>query len=177
MLGQGIGRFSPTMAREKSKRRVHKDQLALAVRKNFNALGVTESDVIVDWLYKSKHQGSLPRPCEPPLTATDSAGRQRVSSTLRAATEMSRSASRHAYTSLHLRRFSTIPGFGTTPTYTTHICMSIGSAFVGIWIVYLGYSSLVGSSGRLGLGKVKGLMNIHGMAHQDLRTVDRTYGK
>jgi hypothetical protein len=89
VLGQGIGRFSPTMAREKSKRRVHKDQLALAVRKNFNALGVTESDVIVDWLYKSKHQGSLPRPCEPPLTATDSAGRQRVSSTLRAATEMS----------------------------------------------------------------------------------------
>ncbi|KAF1913286.1 hypothetical protein BDU57DRAFT_522096 [Ampelomyces quisqualis] len=56
VLGQGIGRFSPTMARDKSKRRVHKDQLALAVRKNFNALGVTEADVIVDWLYKSKHQ-------------------------------------------------------------------------------------------------------------------------
>lgn len=56
VLNQGIGRFSPTMARPKSKRRVHKDQLALAVRKNFNALGVTESDVIVDWLYKSKHQ-------------------------------------------------------------------------------------------------------------------------
>jgi histone deacetylase complex subunit SAP30 len=46
------------MTRDKSKRRVHKDQLALAVRKNFNALGVTESDVIVDWLYKSKHQGT-----------------------------------------------------------------------------------------------------------------------
>jgi hypothetical protein len=57
VLGQGIGKFSPTMNRDKSKRRVHKDQLALAVRKNFNALGVTESDVIVDWLYKSKHQG------------------------------------------------------------------------------------------------------------------------
>ncbi|KAJ4363049.1 hypothetical protein N0V83_010167 [Neocucurbitaria cava] len=56
VLSQGIGRFSPTMARPKPKRRVHKDQLALAVRKNFNALGVTESDVIVDWLYKSKHQ-------------------------------------------------------------------------------------------------------------------------
>jgi histone deacetylase complex subunit SAP30 len=40
---------------------VHKDQLALAVRKNFNALGVTESDVIVDWLYKSKHQGTPSR--------------------------------------------------------------------------------------------------------------------
>ncbi|KAH7064037.1 hypothetical protein BKA63DRAFT_177616 [Paraphoma chrysanthemicola] len=56
VLNQGIGRFSPTMARHKSKRRVHKDQLALAVRKNFNALGVTESDVIVDWLYKTKNQ-------------------------------------------------------------------------------------------------------------------------
>ena len=50
--------MSPTMARAKSKRRVHKDQLAMAVRKNFNALGVTESDVIVDWLYKTKHQGA-----------------------------------------------------------------------------------------------------------------------
>jgi hypothetical protein len=40
---------------------VHKDQLALAVRKNFNALGVTESDVIVDWLYKTKNQGKLAR--------------------------------------------------------------------------------------------------------------------
>lgn len=46
------------MAREKSKRRVQKEQLALAVRKNFNALGVTESDVIVDWLYKSKTKGT-----------------------------------------------------------------------------------------------------------------------
>ncbi|KAH9868924.1 hypothetical protein J1614_007999 [Plenodomus biglobosus] len=56
VLNQGIGRFSPTMARPKSKRRVHKDQLAMAVRKNFNALGVNESHVIIDWLYKSKHQ-------------------------------------------------------------------------------------------------------------------------
>ncbi|OAL48001.1 hypothetical protein IQ07DRAFT_514905 [Pyrenochaeta sp. DS3sAY3a] len=56
VLSQGVGRLSPTMARPKSKRRVHKDQLALAVRKNFNALGVSESDVIVDWLYKTKHQ-------------------------------------------------------------------------------------------------------------------------
>jgi histone deacetylase complex subunit SAP30 len=59
VFNQGIGRLSPTMARPKAKRRVHKDQLALAVRKNFNALGVTESDVIVDWLYKAKNQGIL----------------------------------------------------------------------------------------------------------------------
>jgi histone deacetylase complex subunit SAP30 len=58
VLGQGIGRFSPTMARPKAQRRTHKDQLALAVRKNFNALGVTEADVIVDWLYKTKNQGT-----------------------------------------------------------------------------------------------------------------------
>jgi histone deacetylase complex subunit SAP30 len=58
VLGHGIGRYSPTMARPKAQRRVHKDQLALAVRKNFNALGVSESDVIVDWLYKTKHQGT-----------------------------------------------------------------------------------------------------------------------
>jgi hypothetical protein len=57
VLNQGIGRLSPTMARPKAKRRVHKDQVALVVRKNFNALGVTESDVIVDWLYKAKNQG------------------------------------------------------------------------------------------------------------------------
>jgi len=50
------------MARAKSKRRVHKDQLAMAVRKNFNALGVSESDVIVDWLYKTKHQGAQATP-------------------------------------------------------------------------------------------------------------------
>jgi 5,10-methenyltetrahydromethanopterin hydrogenase len=49
--------MSPTMARPKAKRRVHKDQLGMAVKKSFNSQAVTESDVIVDWLYKSKHQG------------------------------------------------------------------------------------------------------------------------
>ena len=58
VLGNGIGRFSPTMARPKAKRRVQKEQLALAVRKNFNALGVNETDVIVDLLYKVKNQGT-----------------------------------------------------------------------------------------------------------------------
>ena len=45
------------MARPKAKRRVPKDQLALAVRKNFNALGVNETDVIVDMLYKARNRG------------------------------------------------------------------------------------------------------------------------
>ena len=51
-----IGRHSPTMARRKNKRRVSKEQLALAVRKNFNGLGVQESEVVVDFLYKVRWQ-------------------------------------------------------------------------------------------------------------------------
>ena len=57
VLGSGIGRYSPTMSRPKAKRRVPKDQLALAVRKNFNAIGVSETEVLVHLLYKVKNQG------------------------------------------------------------------------------------------------------------------------
>ena len=53
----GIGRYSPTMARRQDRRRVSKDQLALAVRKNFNSLAIHESEVIVDFIYSVKHQG------------------------------------------------------------------------------------------------------------------------
>ncbi|KAL1623019.1 hypothetical protein SLS56_008430 [Neofusicoccum ribis] len=45
------------MARKKNERRISKEQLATAVRKNFNALAVSESEVIVDLLYKVKMQG------------------------------------------------------------------------------------------------------------------------
>lgn len=45
------------MARRKEKRRVSKDQLALAVRKNFNAAAVSEIDVMVELLYKVRSQG------------------------------------------------------------------------------------------------------------------------
>ena len=45
------------MARQKAKRRVNKEQLALAVRKNFNALPVSENDVIVGLMYKARNQG------------------------------------------------------------------------------------------------------------------------
>jgi histone deacetylase complex subunit SAP30 len=58
VLGSGIGKYSPTMARPKSKRRVPKDQLALAVRKNFNATGVSETEVLVHLLYKVKNNGT-----------------------------------------------------------------------------------------------------------------------
>ncbi|PVH94260.1 hypothetical protein DM02DRAFT_196883 [Periconia macrospinosa] len=56
VLNQGIGRFSPTMSRPKSKTRVEKSQLALAVRKNFNAQAVSETNCIVDWIYTVKNQ-------------------------------------------------------------------------------------------------------------------------
>ncbi|KAF2835257.1 hypothetical protein M501DRAFT_999288 [Patellaria atrata CBS 101060] len=55
-LSHGIGPLSPTMARKRAQRRVRKEQLALAVRKNFNALAVNENEVIVDFLYKVKSQ-------------------------------------------------------------------------------------------------------------------------
>lgn len=46
------------MARRKDKRRVSKDQLALAVRKNFNAAAVSEIDVMVELVYKVRSQGT-----------------------------------------------------------------------------------------------------------------------
>jgi hypothetical protein len=52
-----IGRNSPTMARRKDKRRVSKEALAMAVRKDFNAVGVNEQDVITQLLYKLQNEG------------------------------------------------------------------------------------------------------------------------
>lgn len=85
--GQGIGRLSPTMARPKSSRRVHKDQLALAVRKHFNSLGVSENEVIVDWLYKTKHQGASLTTCALSLH-TDFSVRQGISRSICTPPEM-----------------------------------------------------------------------------------------
>ncbi|KAK4544141.1 hypothetical protein LTR36_004639 [Oleoguttula mirabilis] len=53
----GIGRQSPTMARKKDKRRISKEQLALAVRKHFNGAAVSEIDVVVELVYKVRHKG------------------------------------------------------------------------------------------------------------------------
>lgn len=57
LTNPGIGRQSPTMARRKDKRRISKEQLALAVRKNFNSAAVNEIDVVVDLVYKVRNQG------------------------------------------------------------------------------------------------------------------------
>ncbi|GJN80680.1 hypothetical protein PLIIFM63780_004208 [Purpureocillium lilacinum] len=49
----GIGLYSPTMARRNGAfRRQTKEQLAMAVRKHFNGVGVQENDVIVDFIHK-----------------------------------------------------------------------------------------------------------------------------
>ncbi|WYZ45372.1 hypothetical protein EsH8_VIII_000688 [Colletotrichum jinshuiense] len=48
----GIGLHSPTMARKKENRRQKKEQLAMAVRKHFNGVGIQENDVIVDFIHK-----------------------------------------------------------------------------------------------------------------------------
>ena len=60
LTNPGIGRQSPTMARKKEKRRVSREQLALAVRKNFNAAAVSEIDVVVELVYKVRNQGTFP---------------------------------------------------------------------------------------------------------------------
>ena len=57
LTNPGIGLRSPTMARKKEKRRVSKEQLALAVRKNFNGAAVSEIDVVVELVYKVRNQG------------------------------------------------------------------------------------------------------------------------
>lgn len=53
----GIGQHSPTMARHRARRRVGKDVLALAVRKDFNAAIVIESELITSFLYAIQNQG------------------------------------------------------------------------------------------------------------------------
>ena len=59
LTNPGIGRLSPTMARRKGKTKVSKDQLALAVRKHFNGLAVSETEVIVDMMYKLRSNGTV----------------------------------------------------------------------------------------------------------------------
>lgn len=53
----GIGQRSPTMARHRARRRIGKDGLAMAVRKDFNAAIVLESELITSFLYAVQNQG------------------------------------------------------------------------------------------------------------------------
>jgi len=52
-----IGLYSPTMARKRKQRRQTKEQLAIAVRKHFNSIGVQENDVIVDLIHSVHNKG------------------------------------------------------------------------------------------------------------------------
>ncbi|CAM1511558.1 Fc.00g090710.m01.CDS01 [Cosmosporella sp. VM-42] len=54
----GIGIHSPTMMRRRKARRQGKDNLALAVRKHFNGVGIQENDVIVDFIYKIRNDSN-----------------------------------------------------------------------------------------------------------------------
>ena len=45
------------MARRVEKRRVAKDELAKAVRKNFKSASILESEVVTEFLYKVRWQG------------------------------------------------------------------------------------------------------------------------
>ncbi|KAL2112900.1 hypothetical protein VUR80DRAFT_6179 [Thermomyces stellatus] len=58
----GIGLQSPTMARRNRQQRQTKEQLALAVRKHFNSVGVQENDVIVDLIHAVHNQGVKRKP-------------------------------------------------------------------------------------------------------------------
>ncbi|KAL6717159.1 mdj1 protein precursor [Lecanora helva] len=54
----GIGQLSPTMARHRERQRVGKDQLALAVRKDFSAATAPESEIIPNFLYAVHNQAT-----------------------------------------------------------------------------------------------------------------------
>ncbi|PTB70748.1 hypothetical protein BBK36DRAFT_1175374 [Trichoderma citrinoviride] len=68
-----LGLHSPTMVRKQQIKRQSKDQLALAVRKHFNGLGIQENDVIVDFIYKVRNHQSPKKqaPTKQALAATD----------------------------------------------------------------------------------------------------------
>lgn len=55
----GISQLSPTMTRHKNCRRVGKEHLALAIRKDFNAAMIHELEAITSFLYTVRNQGEL----------------------------------------------------------------------------------------------------------------------
>jgi len=61
VLGSGVGTRSPTMAQRSKYKRVEKEKLAMAVRKHFNAMPVSESDVVGEMLYRVQTQGKQPQ--------------------------------------------------------------------------------------------------------------------
>ena len=56
LTNPGIGRQSPTMARKRDKRRVSKEQLAVAVRRSFKDQAVSEIDVVCEFVYRVRNR-------------------------------------------------------------------------------------------------------------------------
>lgn len=84
----GIGQHSPTMARHRARRRISKGALALAVRKDFNAAIVLESELITSFLYAVKNQGKHhKRLWESTRHVVDSLRRQEFPYAIRAVTD------------------------------------------------------------------------------------------
>jgi hypothetical protein len=57
ILSSGIGSRSPTMARDKAQRRCTKDEVAGVVRKHFRDTAVTETECLVEVMYRVKNKG------------------------------------------------------------------------------------------------------------------------
>ena len=62
--GAGVGKRGVGGGVVTGRGRCTREQLATAVRKNFNAQPISESDVIVNFLYSVKNQGGSPSPEE-----------------------------------------------------------------------------------------------------------------
>ncbi|KAL8742046.1 MAG: hypothetical protein Q9190_005409 [Brigantiaea leucoxantha] len=56
---RGIGQYSPTMARQKARRRINRDNLALAVKKDFNDAMASEPECITSFLYAVHNKGTV----------------------------------------------------------------------------------------------------------------------
>lgn len=64
----GVSRRSPTMARHADRRKISKEQLALAVKKDFNDAMVNEPEAITTFLYSIRNQGIVHSPYTSPET-------------------------------------------------------------------------------------------------------------
>lgn len=111
-----IGKMSPTMiGRRKEERKQSKDQLANAVRKHFNSMGIVENEVVVEFLYKVRWQGKDSPGSWIETCFVDRFCRQELSDALCAAATTTMKESLYSVTwSKHIRRngiFYGVPGF------------------------------------------------------------------
>lgn len=60
-----VGKRSPTMARRAGQRKISQEQLALAVKRDFNDAMVNEPEAITTFLYYVRNQGTTSTPYRP----------------------------------------------------------------------------------------------------------------